>query len=869
MQEILLGLLALGAVALIILILPIASLISLGNFRREQEAASAKLSRQLRDIEKALDAERTLVKQLVGEMKPSAAGPATAAASPAPTAAPKPVEALEPEVVLKPTPVPPEPPAVPAIPVSVKPVLPPAGVPKHLRRREGLERVAAFAGSLEVSAPTSTSTGPTAPLSSLRQPSRFETTAKEVLHKIWNWIVVGEEHVPEGVSVEFAIASHWLLRVGVLFLVIGVGFFLKYSVEHGLLSPTARVILSTAAGLGLLIGGLRILGGKYHIMGQGLMGGGVAALYFSAFAAVNFYHLITLQVAFGLMIAITALACFMAVRFQTLLVAVLGIIGGYGTPIMLSTGQVNFPGLYGYMLVLGIGVLVICALRQWPLLNYLSLLCNYALVLASLRDFQIGYFWEVMPFLAAFFVLFSTMVFIYNLANRTKSNLLDVIALFLNAGVFFVLSFRVIEATYGQKWVAVATLGLAAFYAAHVYYCLFRRVLDRELMVSFLGLSAFFLTITMPLLLSGEWITVSWAVQALVLLWISIKLDSRFLRQAAYVVYAIVLFRLGVWDLPGQFQSPLSATPTLSEYWPALLQRLVIFGVPIASMAASWKLLQKAPSGGDWAVGEANDVGEMVPQRFALTALVSIALGTLFLYLQLELSRTVGFMAPAFRLPVLTLVWLAACLFLLLQYAATARKTLLVLFTLFGSALLIKLFVFDLPSWSISERFWYEGDYHFGDGALRLLDFGTVIAFAAWAAFVLRGKVATKEVGKILGAIGLGLLFVYSTLELNTFLHTFVEGLRSGGVSILWSVFALSLLLWGILKQQVELRYVGLVLFAVVVAKVFMFDLASLDQLYRIVAFVLLGGLVLSGSFLYLRFRRSFLLEADVQDAPQ
>jgi len=98
-------------------------------------------------------------------------------------------------------------------------------------------------------------------------------------------------------------------------------------------------------------------------------------------------------------------------------------------------------------------------------------------------------------------------------------------------------------------------------------------------------------------------------------------------------------------------------------------------------------------------------------------------------------------------------------------------------------------------------------------------------------------------------------LFVFSTLEVNSFLYRFVPDLRAGGVSILWSVFALALIIAGMWKDVRAIRYIGLALFAVVAWKVLFFDLGRLDQFYRIIAFIILGVVVLSGSFVYLKCR--------------
>ncbi len=193
---------------------------------------------------------------------------------------------------------------------------------------------------------------------------------------------------------------------GIVFAMAGLYLF-KYSIAQGWVSPTIRVMGAVLAGLSGLIASQR-LRSKYEVTGQALGGGGVVVLYAATWAARSLYDLIGTPLAFVLMVLITAVAGVLAVKQNNRLAAYLGLVGGFATPLMLSTGQ-NAPGaLFTYVFLLDLAVLGVAWKQRWKSMAGLALgatlLLEFGWVFTRMEPHQV---WIAFVVMAVFVLLFT------------------------------------------------------------------------------------------------------------------------------------------------------------------------------------------------------------------------------------------------------------------------------------------------------------------------------------------------------------------------------------------------------------------------------------------------------------------------------
>jgi uncharacterized membrane protein len=341
-------------------------------------------------------------------------------------------------------------------------------------------------------------------------------------------------------DLEARIGGNWFNRIGIIAVALGMAFFLKYAIDNQWITPWGRVIIGIVVGLGFLAGGER-LRRRYASYAYGLTGGGILILYSSFFAAYRFLGLIDALPAFVCMAMVTAAASLLAARYDALPIAVLGLIGGFLTPVVLSTGQDNEAGLFSYIALLDLGVLALAYSKQWRALNYMAFAATVAMFFVwGLTWYEPEKLWLTVGFLTLFFAIFALLAVLYNVVNRRQTRWLDLAMVFANALLYFGTSYGLLYDPYKARLGLFAVL-VSAFYLALGYFTYRRDREDRLLLYTFWGLAILFAVLAVPIQFNQHWVTMGWAVEGAILTWVGLRAGDRISRYGALVVFLIAV----------------------------------------------------------------------------------------------------------------------------------------------------------------------------------------------------------------------------------------------------------------------------------------------------------------------------------------
>jgi uncharacterized membrane protein len=345
-------------------------------------------------------------------------------------------------------------------------------------------------------------------------------------------------------SLENAIGTRWIGRIGMLAILFGVAFFLKYSFDNKLIGETGRVIL------GIFCGAAFIGAGEYlqkkrnlELYGQMLSGGGLAVLYLALYAAFALYHLIPAPLAAAGMLAVTTTGMTLSVRYSTYSLAAIALLGGFLTPVMLSTGQNQPVTLFSYVLLLDLGTLLLLRFKRWPSLVAASLLGTILLYSAWHSEyFNASQRALAFGIVATFFAFYNLYILISRLYSRDQESRADQIVIFGSAAFFFLAFFsqQHWQATWPVKsftlMLAGVEIGLAELVA--------RRAAAARLTVSACACVSVIMTVIATFLtLDQHWILPALAAEMAALGWIGLRLDLPALRRGSYLLGLAVLYR--------------------------------------------------------------------------------------------------------------------------------------------------------------------------------------------------------------------------------------------------------------------------------------------------------------------------------------
>jgi len=166
--------------------------------------------------------------------------------------------------------------------------------------------------------------------------------------------------------------------VGIVVLLIGISIGVKYAIDQNLITPLTRIILAYVASAGLFILSVP-LRKNYDGFSAILFSGAMASAYFTTYGAFVYYDLFPQTFAFLIMAALAVYTAIKSIQYNRQEIALLGMVGAYAIPILVSSNHENYVLLFSYILVMNAGILYVSFRRAWKAMNLLALFITWTI----------------------------------------------------------------------------------------------------------------------------------------------------------------------------------------------------------------------------------------------------------------------------------------------------------------------------------------------------------------------------------------------------------------------------------------------------------------------------------------------------------
>lgn len=578
----------------------------------------------------------------------------------------------------------------------------------------------------------------------------------------------------------------WFGRIGILALVFGVGFFIKYAIDNGWISHLARIVIGCAFGIGLMIFGELVSKKKKYVdWGKTLVAGGFAITYFSTYAAYHFESYrnaigISLGLDIFLLSAIVLLAVLYALRESSQHVVGAAFFLGYLTAFLGSSFEML---TLVYTLILTIGLVIISYQKKWTVLGVFAVVASYILYAINYTSDTTSFAYSKYFLISYFFIFLIQSLLMIRNKSRVKENIGMIL---MNSFFFFFLYYSQLKAL-NSEYTGAFSLALAVIY----FMAYFISQINKAKLISFvyLYLALAYATITIPLQLNKDLVTVIFAIEALILMMVYVKSSIAPLKISAYILSLIIVMKTLIYDF--------EALASLNVSNILLSTRLISFVVTATCFYFIYNIIKNNSK----LFSEEGDGAAVIYSWVSAMMLVLIIL--------LEFSGSYS---------LFTTLLLAALAFVLASLADNKSNTFFYQVFVISAVLLGKTLLYD--SWNLGAF-----DVYNVLSSTRVAAFAIVIfcLYSAYAFFTGDKKFVSED--QVL--ISKGYSYAASGLMI---LIIFIELLRNHSVlaSVLLAVFALILFVVSSENRE-EFAIQGFLVSAVLFFKVLFYDSQALD----------------------------------------